>query len=53
MYQIGNNKKAKNGRLMLKCTCAEHGITTVEFVKNLGNQFYLGKTGAIYLMYSK
>ena len=26
--------KAKNGRMMLKCTCAECGITKTKFVKN-------------------
>ena len=26
--------KAKNGRIMLKCTCAECGITKTKFVKN-------------------
>ena len=29
--------KAKNGRLMLKCTCAECGITKTKFVKQAGN----------------
>ena len=28
---------AKNGRLMLKCTCAECGITKTRFVKQSGN----------------
>ena len=27
-------ENAKNGRLMLKCTCAECGITKTKFVKN-------------------
>ena len=26
--------KAKNGRTMMKCTCAECGITKTKFVKN-------------------
>ena len=30
--------KANNGRLMMKCTCAECGITKTKFVKhNQGN----------------
>ena len=29
--------KAKNGRLMLKCTCAECEITKTKFVKQAGN----------------
>ena len=29
--------KAKNGRTMLKCTCAECGITKTKFVKQSGN----------------
>ena len=30
--------KAKNGRMMMKCTCAECGITKTKFVKqNQGN----------------
>ena len=29
--------KAKNGRMMLKCTCSECGITKTKFVKNRGN----------------
>ena len=29
--------KAKNGRLMMKCTCAECGITKTQFVKQTGN----------------
>ena len=29
--------KAKNGRIMLKCTCAECGITKTKFVKKQGN----------------
>ena len=28
---------AKNGRNIMKCTCAECGITKVKFVKNQGN----------------
>ena len=28
---------AKNGRLMLKCICAECGITKTKFVKQSGN----------------
>ena len=30
-------EKAKNGRLMLKCTCAECGIIKTKFVKQAGN----------------
>ena len=30
-------EKAKNGRLMLKCKCAECGITKTKFVKQSGN----------------
>ena len=30
-------EKAKNGRLMLKCTCAECFITKAKFVKQAGN----------------
>ena len=30
-------KTAKNGRLMLFCTCAECGIKNTRFVKNQGN----------------
>ena len=30
-------EKAKNGRLMLKCTCVECGITKTKFVKQAGN----------------
>ena len=30
-------ENAKNGRLMLKCTCAECGITKTRFVKQSGN----------------
>ena len=29
--------KAKNGRMMMKCTCAECGITKTQFVKQTGN----------------
>ena len=29
--------KAENGRPMLKCTCAECGITKTKFVKTQGN----------------
>ena len=29
--------KAKNGRMMMKCTCAECGITKTKFVKQTGN----------------
>ena len=29
--------KAKNGRTMMKCTCAECGITKTKFVKQAGN----------------
>ena len=29
--------KAKNGRTMMKCTCAECGITKTKFVKHAGN----------------
>ena len=29
--------KAKNGRSMMKCTCAECGITKTKFVKQSGN----------------
>ena len=31
------HEKAKNGRLMLKCTCAECGITKTKFDKQSGN----------------
>ena len=31
------HEQAKNGRLMLKCTCAECGITKTKFVKQAGN----------------
>ena len=36
---IGSERysKAKNGRMMLKCRCAECGITRTKFVKNKGN----------------
>lgn len=30
-------ERAKNGRLVLKCKCAECGITKSKFVKNQGN----------------
>jgi len=29
--------KAKNDRMMMKCKCAECGITKTKFVKNKGN----------------
>ena len=29
--------KTKNGRTMMKCTCASCGITKAKFVKNQGN----------------
>ena len=29
--------KTKNGRTMMKCTCAERGITKTKFVKQAGN----------------
>ena len=29
--------KAENGRSMMKCTCAECGITKTKFVKQAGN----------------
>ena len=29
--------KTKNGRTMMKCTCAECGITKTKFVKQAGN----------------
>ena len=29
--------KAKNGRIMFKCICAECGITKTKFVKQQGN----------------
>ena len=36
--QPSGYKKAKNGRLMFFCTCAECGITKTKFVKqNQGN----------------
>ena len=28
---------SKNGRMMMKCTCAECGITKTQFVKKTGN----------------
>ena len=33
--------KAKNGRMMLKCTCSECGITKTKFVKNFLNECLL------------
>ena len=30
-------EKTKNGRTMLKCACAECGITKTKFIKNQGN----------------
>ena len=30
--------KANNGRLMMKCTCAECGITKTKFVKQTGKR---------------
>ena len=36
-------EKAKNGRLMLKCTCAECGITKTKFVNQSGGENPLGK----------
>ena len=30
-------ERTKNGRTMLKCICAECGITKTKFVKNRGN----------------
>ena len=30
-------EKAKNGKTMMKCTCAECGITKTKFVKQAGN----------------
>ena len=37
-------EKAKNGRLMLKCTCAQCGITKTRFVKSQkGGENPLGK----------
>ena len=41
-------KTAKNGRLVLWCTCAECGIKKFKFV-NKGNQLGPLKQGAIYL----
>ena len=29
--------KAKNGRMMMKCICAECGITKTQFIKQTGN----------------
>ena len=29
--------RAKNGRMMMKCKCAECGITKTKFVKQTGN----------------
>ena len=29
--------RAKNGRMMMKCKCAECGIIKTQFVKNQGN----------------
>ena len=29
--------KTKNGSTMMKCTCAECGITKAKFIKNKGN----------------
>ena len=29
--------RAKNGRIIMKCTCSECGITKTKFVKNQGN----------------
>ena len=34
---VPGSEKAKNGRMMLKCTCSECGITKTKFVKNRGN----------------
>ena len=31
------NVKVKNGRIMLKCICAECGITKTKFAKQQGN----------------
>ena len=33
----GRLVKAKNGRMMMKCICAECGITKTKFVKQTGN----------------
>ena len=35
--QPSGYKKAKNGRLMFFCTCAECGIPKTKFVKQSGN----------------
>ena len=29
--------RAKNGRIIMKCTCSECGITKTKYVKNQGN----------------
>ena len=36
--------KAKNGRLMMKCTCSECGITKTRFVKNKQTGGGVGET---------
>ena len=33
----GRLVKANNGRMMMKCICAECGITKTKFVKQMGN----------------
>ena len=33
----GRLVKANNGRMMMKCICAECGITKTKFVKQTGN----------------
>ena len=33
----GRLVKANNGRMMMKCICAECGITKTKFVKHTGN----------------
>ena len=35
--ESGRLVKANNGRMMMKCICAECGITKTKFVKQTGN----------------
>ena len=43
--------KAKNGRMMLKCTCAECGITKTKFIKEPGKLLSPHKLGAVCLIF--
>ena len=45
----GRLVKANNGRMMMKCICAECGITKTKFVKQTGNGLARRRGRAYYI----